>query len=222
MYHLNRIKYFFLGHWYDTHQEIILNISTFHVYRCKNKVPSRFVLTWCTFQTLRIHKIYSEHWTLKCATYVVCLDDTYLISDYWQLSFHCQFRSLHARSWAASHKERENNRDVTPCLCSPQTVWDSSHPIFSRPYEGRDGSCFTFVNVSFSFLFCMCYFLFTVSLHKAACRELWAQISQTSSRWHFCFFKVKSRRLPHEECVPSRSSHGTIEERGEERVEKGL
>lgn len=39
---------------------------------------------------------------------------------------------------------------------------------------------------------------------------------------HYCFFKVKSRRLPHEECVPSRSSHGTIEEKGEKRVEKGL
>ncbi len=33
-------------------------------------------------------------------------------------------------------------------------VMDSSHPIFSRPNEGRDGSCFTFVNVSFR-VFCM-------------------------------------------------------------------
>lgn len=63
-------------------------------------------------------------------------------------------------------------------------VMDSSHPIFSRPYEGRDGSCFTFVNVSFR-VFCMwplSCILFTVSLDEAVCKESSTQIIQTSSR----------------------------------------
>lgn len=154
-----------------THEDFILNISILFM----SIGVKRSVIYLVHLPNITTTYLYLLVFVLMTSIWLMTIDnEVFMVSSEVHRHVREQHLTRSVKTIEMSHRVSAHRK-----LCERQT-----HLIqYSAGLMKAVMAHVSLLWMSHSGFFCMCYFLFTVSLHKAACRELCAQIIQTSSRW---------------------------------------